>query len=89
MHCNIRQLKNDWPLHFYAEQNITPIVALHQILLRKVTEWALKKKRLAEVLVQAVMSLFEGSRTKVRVGSGTWKNLGYELVCIKGLRYHH
>ena len=32
-------------------------------------EWALRKKGLAEVLVQAV-SLYEGSRTKVRVGSG-------------------
>ena len=38
---------------------------------RKVMEWALRKKGLAEVLVQAVMSLYEGSRTKVRVGSGT------------------
>ena len=38
---------------------------------RKVMEWALRKKGLVEVLVQAVMSLYEGSRTKVRVGSGT------------------
>ena len=37
---------------------------------RKIMEWALRKKGLAEVLVQAVMSLYEGSRTKVRVGSG-------------------
>ena len=37
----------------------------------KVMEWALKKKGLAEVLVQAVMSLYEGSKTKVRIGSGT------------------
>ena len=36
---------------------------------RKVMEWALRKTELAEVLVQAVMSLYEGSRTKVRVGS--------------------
>ena len=34
---------------------------------RKVMEWALRKKGLAEVLVQAVMNLYEGSRTKVRV----------------------
>ena len=43
-------------------------------------EWALRKKGLAEVLVQAVMSLYEGSRTKVRVGSGTseefWVRVG-------------
>ena len=38
---------------------------------RKVMEWALRKRGLAEVLVQAVMSLYEGSKTKVRVGSGT------------------
>ena len=38
---------------------------------RKVMEWALRKKGLAEVLVQAVMSLYEGSRKKVRVGTGT------------------
>ena len=38
---------------------------------RKVMEWALRKKGLAEVLGQAVMSLYEESRTKVRVGSGT------------------
>ena len=56
---------------------------------RKVMEWALRKKRLAEVLVQAVVSLYEGSRTKVRVGPRTSENLGYELVCIKGLCYHH
>ena len=38
------------------------------------------KKGLAEVLVQAVMSLYEGSRTKVRVGLGTseefWVRVG-------------
>ena len=38
---------------------------------RKVMEWALRKQGLAEVLVQAVMSLYEGSRTKVGVRSGT------------------
>ena len=47
---------------------------------RKVMEWALRKKGLAEVLVQAVMSLYEGSRTKVRVGSETseefWVRVG-------------
>ena len=37
---------------------------------RRVMEWALRKKGLPEALVIAVMSLYEGSRTKVRVGSG-------------------
>ena len=47
---------------------------------RKVMEWALRKKGLAEVLVQAVVSLYEGSRTKVRVGLGAsekfWVRVG-------------
>ena len=36
---------------------------------RKVMEWAMRKKGLLEVIVQAVMSLCEGVKTKVRVGS--------------------
>ena len=46
---------------------------------RKVTEWALRKKGLVKVLVQAVMSLYEGSRTKVRVGSGTSDEFGVRV----------
>ena len=46
---------------------------------RKVMECALRKKGLAKVLVQAVMSVYEGSRTKVRVGSGTLEEFG---VCV-------
>ena len=38
---------------------------------RKVMEWALRKKGLVEVLVHAVWSLYNASRTAVRVGSGT------------------
>ena len=34
---------------------------------RKVMEWALRKKGLAVVLMQAVMSLYEGSRTKLEL----------------------
>ena len=37
-------------------------------VLRKVMEWVLTKTGLAEVLVQALMSLYDGSSTKVRVG---------------------
>ena len=43
---------------------------------RKVMEWALIKKGLPEVLVQAAMTLYEGSRTKIRSGAseefGVW-----------------
>ena len=37
---------------------------------RRVMEWAIRKKRLSEILVKAVMSHYEGAETKVRVGSG-------------------
>ena len=32
-------------------------------------QWALKKKGLPEILVQAVMGLYDGSRMKVKIGS--------------------
>ena len=41
-------------------------------------------KGLAEVLVQAVMSLYEGSRTKVRVGSGTSEEFGVRVGVHQG-----
>ena len=36
---------------------------------RNVMQWVLRKKGLPEILVKAVMSLYEGSKTKVKVGS--------------------
>ena len=39
---------------------------------------------MAEVLVQAVMSLYEGSRTKVRVGSGTSDDFGVRVGVQQG-----
>ena len=36
---------------------------------KKVMEWAMRKKGLSEVTVQAVMSLYDGAETRVRVGS--------------------
>ena len=33
---------------------------------RRVMEWAIRKKGLPEILVKAVMSLYEGAETKVR-----------------------
>ena len=36
---------------------------------RKVMEWAMRKKVLPEVIVGAVMSLYHGAKTKIRVGS--------------------
>ena len=37
---------------------------------RKVIRWALRKKGVSEKLVEAVMRLYDGVRTKVRVGNG-------------------
>ena len=37
---------------------------------KRVVEWAMRKKGLPEILVKAVMSLYEGAETKVRVVSG-------------------
>ena len=51
---------------------------------RKVMEWALRMKGLAEVLVQVVMSLYEGSRMKVRVRSGTSDELGVRVGMHQG-----
>ena len=36
---------------------------------RKVMEWAMRKKGLSEVMVWAVMSLYDGAKTRVRVES--------------------
>ena len=37
---------------------------------RRVMEWAMRTKGLPEILLKAVMSLYEGAEMKVRVGSG-------------------
>ena len=36
---------------------------------RKVMEWTMRKKGLLEVIVRAVMSLYDGAKTRVTVGS--------------------
>ena len=51
---------------------------------RKVMKWALRKKSLPEVLVKAVMSLYEGSRMKVRVGSGFLEEFGVRVGVHQG-----
>ena len=39
------------------------------IVLRKVLEWAMRKKGIQEVLVRSIMSLYEGAKIRVRVDS--------------------
>ena len=36
---------------------------------RKVMEWAMRKKGLSEEMARAVMSLYDGAKLRVRVGS--------------------
>ena len=48
---------------------------------RKVMEWAMRKKDLPEVIVRAVISLYYGAKTKVRVGS----ELSQELLVQVGV----
>ena len=43
-----------------------------------------KKKWLSEVLVQVVMSLYKGLRTKVRGGSGLLKKFGVSVGVHQG-----
>ena len=38
-------------------------------VLRKVVEWAMRKKGIPEALFTAVMCLYKGARTKVKVGT--------------------
>ena len=51
---------------------------------RKMAERALKKKGLSEVLVQAMMSLYKGLRTKVRGGSGLLEEFGVSVGVHQG-----
>ena len=41
---------------------------------RKVMEWAMREKDLSEVMVRAVMSLYNGAKTRVRVGVHIQRN---------------
>ena len=51
---------------------------------RRVMEWDMKKKGLPEILVKAVMSLYEGAETKVRVGYGLWEEFSVEVGVQQG-----
>ena len=50
---------------------------------RKVMEWALRKKGLPEMFVIAMMSLYEGAKTKVRVGTELSEEVCVKIVYIK------
>ena len=51
---------------------------------RKVMEWAVTKKGLSEVMVLAVMSLYDGAKTRVRVGSAYSEKFEVEVGVHQG-----
>jgi len=53
-------------------------------ILRKVMEWAMRKKELPEVIVKAVMSLYEGAKTRVRIESGLSEEFPVEVGVHQG-----
>ena len=51
---------------------------------RRMMEWAMRKKGLPEILVNAVMSRYDGAETKVRVGSGLLEEFSVEVGVHQG-----
>ena len=51
---------------------------------RRVMEWAMRKKGLPEILVKAVMSLYEGAETKVKVGLGLSEDFSMKVGVHQG-----
>ena len=51
---------------------------------RRVMEWAMREKGLPEILVKAVMSLYEGAETNVRVGSGLSEEFSVKVGVHQG-----
>ena len=49
----------------------------------------MRKKGLSEAMVRAVMSLYDGAKTRMRVGFAYSKNLKLVLVHIKDLCCRH
>ena len=56
---------------------------------RKVMEWAMRKKGLSEGMVRAVMSLYDGAMTRVRVGSVYSEEFEVKIDVHKDLCCHH
>ena len=50
----------------------------------KVVECAMRKKGIPEVLVTAVMSLYKGARTKVKVGTHFYEEFEVNVVVHQG-----
>ena len=50
-------------------------------------KWATRKKGLLEVMVRAVVSLYDVEKTRARVGSGYSEEFEVKLVNLKDLCY--
>ena len=50
----------------------------------KVLEWAMRKRGILELMVSAVMSLYEGAKTRVRVGLELSKKFEVKVVVQQG-----
>ena len=53
-------------------------------VLRRVLEWAMRKRSIPEAMVRAVMSLDEGAKTRVRVGQELSKEFEVTVVVHQG-----
>ena len=53
-------------------------------VLKKVLEWAMRKKGIPDVLVRSMMSLCERAKTRVRVDSELWEEFEVKLGMHKG-----
>ena len=51
---------------------------------RKVLEWAMRKKRMPEVLACSVMSLYEGAKRRVRVDSELSEEFEVKVGMLQG-----
>ena len=51
---------------------------------RKVMEWAMRKKGLLEVMIRAIMSLYDGAKTRVRVGSAYSEEFEVKVAVHQG-----
>ena len=50
----------------------------------KVVEWAMRKKGIPEALVMTMMSLYKGSRTKVKIGTNFSEEFGVSVGVHQG-----
>lgn len=51
---------------------------------RKIIKWLLREKGVRETMVRIVMSLYEGAKTRVRVGSGLSEELPVKVGVHQG-----